>query len=238
MSHVEDGDETDGWTTVGGRAPTGRGPGGGRRRSLVRGPGGGRRRSLVRASWLAGAIAVVVVAAGVAAPHLGPVGGAPSPSAGVEQRQQSPLVEPIVARLLAGRDVAAAKAGSGAPVHDPERERQVVADARDLAERVGASPDLVEGVVVDQMAASRALQEALLESWGDDPPAPSRPLEEVRVDITEATERLVRALARPGAACHLDGDDVAAVREGLAGVELGDAVLDDVVAVATRPHCA
>ena len=226
MSHVEVGDETDGRTTVGGRAPTGRGP------------GGGRRRSLVRASWLAGAIAVVVVAVGVAAPHLGPVGGAPSPSAGVEQRQQSPLVEPIVARLLAGRDVAAAKAGSGAPVHDPERERQVVADARDLAERVGASPDLVEGVVVDQMAASRALQEALLESWGDDPPAPSRPLEEVRVDITEATERIVRALARPGAACHLDGDDVAAVREGLAGVELGDAVLDDVVAVATRPHCA
>ena len=226
MSHVEDGDETDGRTTDGGRAPTGRGP------------GSGRRRSLVRASWVAGAIAVVVGAVGVAAPHLGSPGGAPSPSVGVEQRQQSPLVEPVVTRLLAGRDVAAAKAASGAPVRDPERERQVVAEARDLAERVGASPDLVEGAVVDQMAASRALQEALLESWGEDPPVPSRPLDEVRGDITEATERIVRALARPGAPCRLDDDDVRAVRAGLAGVELGDAVLDDVVAVVTRPHCA
>lgn len=110
-----------------------------------------------------------------------------------------PLLDRAIAdRLTCARWVAAAKAASGAPVHDPVREVEVLADALALGERVGADLDFLEAVIGDQLVANRDAQVRLLALWADAPPAPAVDLAGLRRLLSGATCRIVEGVAGSG----------------------------------------
>lgn len=107
------------------------------------------------------------------------------------------LLSLLAARLDIGRDVAATKWNSGAPIADPAREAQVVAGARDRAAASGADPEGAAELVGAQIEASKMLQEQLHARWrnagrGPFPDAPS-----LTADIRPKLDRIGEAL--PGA---------------------------------------
>ncbi|MFE1774831.1 chorismate mutase [Streptomyces sp. NPDC059008] len=153
----------------------------------------------MRRALVAGAAAAVLFAAAggaVAAPAAPPA--APSAAAHSPYEQLRPLAALSAERLATGDLVAAAKWGTGAPIDDPVRERQVLDAVVAQARQLGADPVATERIFRDQIEANKVVQRGLHRLWDADPSsAPDeRPdLGEVRKEINRINGELVRAVA-------------------------------------------
>ncbi|MFH8683813.1 chorismate mutase [Streptomyces lydicus] len=160
-----------------------------------------------RALTAAAAATLLFTAAGgaAAAPAARHVPAAPSAAATSRAPLPAPhhgRLWPLAAlsaeRLATGDQVAAAKWGTGSPIDDPVRERQVLDAVAEQARQLGADPGATVRVFRDQIEASKSVQRGLHRRWAADPAqAPTvRPdLNEVRNEIDRINTALVRALA-------------------------------------------
>ncbi|MFD9817005.1 chorismate mutase [Streptomyces sp. NPDC059080] len=138
-------------------------------------------------------------------PHAAPAPGAPSaapPAAGAfahsPYRQLRPLAALSAERAALGDLVAAAKWGTGAPIDDPAREREVLDAAAAQARRLGADPEVTRRIFRDQIEASKSVQRGLYRAWEADParaPQERPDLAKVRTEINRVNDSLVRAVA-------------------------------------------
>ncbi|MGW7019823.1 chorismate mutase [Streptomyces decoyicus] len=110
-----------------------------------------------------------------------------------------PLAGLSAERLATGDLVAAAKWGTGGPIDDPAREREVLDAVADQARRLGADPAATVRIFRDQIEASKVVQRGLHRRWHADPaqaPTTRPDLDEVRKEINRINGELVRAIAR------------------------------------------
>ncbi|MFB6603036.1 chorismate mutase [Streptomyces noursei] len=142
----------------------------------------------------AGAGSAVAAPAGAPArPTAGPLAAAPAPA-----DRLRPLAALSADRLATADLVAAAKWGTGSPIDDPAREREVLAAVAAQARQAGADPEATVRIFRDQIEASKLVQRGLHRRWVADPAqAPtSRPdLARVRAEIDRINGELVRAVA-------------------------------------------
>ncbi|MEK2478873.1 MULTISPECIES: chorismate mutase [Streptomyces] len=137
--------------------------------------------------------AVAAPAAGAARPVSAPVGAAPAPIG-----QLRPLVALSAERLATADLVAAAKWGTGGPIDDPAREREVLDAVAALARRLGADPAATVRIFRDQIEASKVVQRGLHRRWTADPaqaPTTRPDLARIRTEINRINGELVRAIA-------------------------------------------
>ncbi|MFD4996910.1 gamma subclass chorismate mutase AroQ [Streptomyces buecherae] len=109
-----------------------------------------------------------------------------------------PLAELSARRLRTADLVAAAKWGTGQPIDDPERERQVLAAVARQADEVGGDPVATVAVFRDQIEAHKLVQRALHRRWRaapDQAPTERPDLARVRAEINRINGGLVRAIA-------------------------------------------
>lgn len=141
-----------------------------------------------------------------------------------------PLVRHMADRVATADQVALSKWDSGRPVHDPQREAQVIANAVAAAPAYGLAAKDVEDLFTDQMEASKQVQYARLDAWKRQGGAPAwerqslsdeiRPrLDRLQVEIMEDLRHL--APARKAADCP---DRLADAVERVARREAFDAV--------------
>lgn len=113
-------------------------------------------------------------------------------------RRLRPLAALSAERAALGDLVAAAKWGTGGPIDDPAREREVLDAVAAQAERLGADPAATRRIFRDQIEASKVVQRGLYRVWTADPgraPTERPDLAEVRTEINRVNEALVRAVA-------------------------------------------
>ncbi|GGU75658.1 chorismate mutase [Streptomyces albospinus] len=167
--------------------------------------------SSLRRMLLAGATAAVLFAGAggaVAAPAAAPGGSAPAATvrtgAPVAATAPAPydrlrLLAALSEERLATADpVAAAKWGTGSPIDDPVRERQVLDAVAAQARQLGADPAATLRIFRDQIEASKLVQRGLHRRWAADPsqaPTTRPDLAEVRKEINRINGELVRAIA-------------------------------------------
>lgn len=152
----------------------------------------------VRCAVAAGVVAAGLVVAGVPGAVAVPSAPSSARTSTSAYGQLHRVVELSAERLATADLVAAAKWESGAPIDDPERERQVLRTVRQQAEEAGGDPADTARVFRDQIEANKDVQRGLHQQWGYDPAqAPSEvpDLDAVRADINRVTAALVRALA-------------------------------------------
>ncbi len=110
----------------------------------------------------------------------------------------------IEARLQLAREVAWSKFHSGAPVHDPEREAELLDALQVQGQALGLPPARVRRFFEAQIAASRAVQTAQLAVWQAGAPRPAHPPPDLRTELRprldRVTARLLEALADPASA--------------------------------------
>ncbi|MGI5467343.1 chorismate mutase [Streptomyces sp. CA-132043] len=114
-----------------------------------------------------------------------------------------PLAALSAERLATADLVAAAKWGTGSPIDDPARERQVLDAVDRRARELGADPERTVAVFRDQIEANKIVQRGLHRAWTADPdraPTTRPDLDEVREEINRINEGLVRAIADSPAA--------------------------------------
>ncbi|MGA4837981.1 gamma subclass chorismate mutase AroQ [Streptomyces sp. G45] len=113
------------------------------------------------------------------------------------------LVTALSAERLATADlVAAAKYGTGAPIDDPARERQVLDTVARLAREAGGDPEATVRIFRDQIEANKVVQRALHRAWDADPssaPTERPDLGKVREVINRVNGDLVLAVAASAA---------------------------------------
>ncbi|MFD9884498.1 chorismate mutase [Streptomyces alboflavus] len=112
--------------------------------------------------------------------------------------QLRPLSELSARRLATADLVAAAKYGTGAPIDDPARERQVLDAVARQAEQIGADPEATVRIFRDQIEANKVVQRALHRRWDADPasaPTERPDLAKVREEINRVNGELVHAVA-------------------------------------------
>ncbi|MHB6905965.1 chorismate mutase [Streptomyces sp. DB-54] len=137
--------------------------------------------------------AVAAPAAGAGRPATGPVGAAPAPAG-----QLRPLAALSAERLATADLVAAAKWGTGSPIDDPVREREVLDAVAAQARQLGADPEATVRIFRDQIEASKLVQRGLHRRWTADPaqaPTTRPDLARIRVEINRINGELVRAIA-------------------------------------------
>ncbi|MFE2493014.1 gamma subclass chorismate mutase AroQ [Streptomyces scopuliridis] len=147
-------------------------------------------RRLIATAVTTAAVATVLLAGTGAGTARAVPAGNPGPYA-----RLSPIAELSARRLATADLVAAAKWGTGGPVDDPVRERQVL----DEVAREAGEPAATVRIFRDQIEANKDVQRALHRRWDVRPSeAPSvRPdLAEVRAEINRVNHALVRAIAR------------------------------------------
>ncbi|MGG2465000.1 chorismate mutase [Streptomyces sp. RGM 3693] len=157
----------------------------------------------MRRALLAGTAAAVLFAgagSAVAAPSAGPerpqtgsVGAAPAPVG-----QLRPLAAFSAERLATADLVAAAKWGTGSPIDDPVREREVLDAVAAQARQLGADPEATVRIFRDQIEANKLVQRGLYRRWTADPtqaPTTRPDLARVRAEINRINGELVRAIA-------------------------------------------
>lgn len=151
-------------------------------------------RRLLAATVTTTAVAtVLLVGAGTGTARAVPA-GRPGPYTSL-----SPIAELSARRLATADLVAAAKWGTGSPVDDPVRERQVLDAVARKARELGAEQAATVRIFRDQIEAHKDVQRALHRRWDAYPSeAPSvRPdLAEVRTEINRVNGALVRVIAR------------------------------------------
>ncbi|WP_232544427.1 gamma subclass chorismate mutase AroQ [Streptomyces buecherae] len=122
----------------------------------------------------------------------------PAPALAGPRGALRPLAELSARRLLTADLVAAAKWGTGQPIDDPERERQVLAAVARQADEVGGDPVGTVTVFRDQIEANKLVQRALHRRWRaapDQAPTERPDLARVRAEINRINGGLVRAIA-------------------------------------------
>ncbi|MET7801958.1 chorismate mutase [Streptomyces decoyicus] len=165
----------------------------------------------IRSALTAGAAAAVLLTGtggAVAAPAAppakatAPLTTATAPAAATAHSaygRLGPLTELSAQRLATGDLVAAAKWGTGGPIDDPAREREVLDAVAEQARRLGADPAATVRIFRDQIEASKVVQRGLHRRWHADPaqaPTARPDLNEVRKEINRINGELVRAIAR------------------------------------------
>lgn len=165
------------------------------------------RRALiatVTAVWLC--TGVTVAGAAPATQARPPASGATTTH---PYRQLLPFAELSADRLLTADLVAAAKWGTGGPIDDPVRERQVLEAVARQAVDAGADPRLTVRIFRDQIEANKAVQRGLFARWAADPagaPTDRPDLARVREEINRLNSALVLTIAdtagaRAGRSC-------------------------------------
>ncbi len=76
-----------------------------------------------------------------------------------------PLVRSMADRVKIADQVALSKWDAGRPVHDPQREAEVIAKAVAAAPTYGLAAQDVEALFTDQIEASKQVQYARLDAW-------------------------------------------------------------------------
>ncbi|NRQ34735.1 gamma subclass chorismate mutase AroQ [Nonomuraea sp. NN258] len=108
------------------------------------------------------------------------------------------LAESAVERLLLADAVAAAKLGTGKPITDAARERELLDAVAALSARIGLSPELGTRFFRAQIEAGKAVQRGLHARWrsyGERPPGRRPDLAgEIRPRLDRLTPRLLRRL--------------------------------------------
>lgn len=84
-----------------------------------------------------------------------------------------PLVRSMADRVKIADQVALSKWDSGRPVHDPQREAEVIAKAVAAAPTYGLAAQDVETLFTDQIEASKQVQYARLDAWKQQGRAPA-----------------------------------------------------------------
>lgn len=148
--------------------------------------------------FIAGAASVALLAGSggiaVAAPAQRPAAVAPDSA----YARLHPLVDLAAQRLATADLVAAAKYGTGSPIDDPAREKQVLDDVAGQARDLGADPEATVRIFRDQIEANKVVQRELHRRWDADPsqvPAEKPDLGEVRKEISRVNGELVRGIA-------------------------------------------
>ncbi|MFE6689362.1 chorismate mutase [Streptomyces sp. NPDC057743] len=192
----------------------------------------------MRRALLTGAAAAVLFAgagAGSAAaapmavvprPAAGPAGTAAlAPSAAFAPSpadQLRPLAALSAERLATADLVAAAKWGTGSPIDDPAREREVLAAVAAQARQAGAAPEATVRIFRDQIEANKLVQRGLHRRWDADPahaPTTRPDLTRVRQEINRLNGELVLAIAASPQARTAPG---CGPRLALAALRVGD----------------
>ncbi|MEV5128344.1 chorismate mutase [Streptomyces decoyicus] len=144
--------------------------------------------------------AVPAKAATPSAKATAPLAAAPAPAPAHSAHDRlGPLAGLSAERLATGDLVAAAKWGTGGPIDDPAREREVLDAVADQARRLGADPAATVRIFRDQIEAGKVVQRGLHRRWHADPaqaPTTRPDLNEVRKEINRINGELVRAIAR------------------------------------------
>lgn len=163
----------------------------------------------------------LLLAAGAApARAAGPAGHeTPAPGHGA----LDPVVRLSAQRLLVADEVAAAKWGTGRPIEDPARERQVLDAAAADARRLGADSGQTVRFFRDQIAAAGLVERVLTARWTADPsqaPGTRPALAGIRTALDRLDDRLVHALADtagpradPSCGARLAGDSARVAAE-------------------------
>ncbi|MFF3455134.1 chorismate mutase [Streptomyces sp. NPDC002730] len=145
-----------------------------------------------------------------------PSASVPAAAAGSNSYAGLHTIADLSAQRLTTADlVAAAKYGTGSPIDDPAREKQVLDGVAQQARDLGADPEATVRIFRDQIEANKLVQRALFHRWdADSSRAPTeRPdLAEVRKEINRINAALVRSIAdsasaRPAPYC--DGQLIA-----------------------------
>ncbi|MGW6020375.1 chorismate mutase [Streptomyces sp. NPDC055099] len=152
--------------------------------------------SSVRRLLAAGAVTVALLAGsggGVA------VAASPAQQSAVSSYARLHSLVDLAAQRLATADlVAAAKYGTGSPVDDPAREKQVLDDVARQARDLGADREATVRIFRDQIEANKVVQRELHRRWDADPaqaPEERPDLAEVRKEINRVNGELVRGIA-------------------------------------------
>ncbi|WP_399935998.1 chorismate mutase [Streptomyces kanamyceticus] len=112
-----------------------------------------------------------------------------------------PLAELSARRLATADLVAAAKYGTGSPIDDSAREKQVLDAVARAARKAGGDPEATVRIFRDQIEANKVVQRELFRRWDAAPSkAPRAPQErpdlaEVREEINRINTDLVRGIA-------------------------------------------
>jgi chorismate mutase len=116
----------------------------------------------------------------------------------------SGLRSAVADRLALIPDVARHKWNTGAAITDPEREQRLIQTAIVKGRQIGIPDQVTRAAIEAQIAASKQMQEELIQSWSETGEGPfvSVPdfTEETRPKIEEATDQLIREL---GAALNI-----------------------------------
>jgi chorismate mutase len=132
--------------------------------------------------------------------------GCCAPRAAEETTTLERLANGMEARLKIANDVAWAKANSGAPVLDVERERALLAALVKQGEEAGLPKARVERFFSAQIAASREVQTELLAAWAAGTKArPVTPPLDLRTQIRPRLDALSAELIAALAAVPEDG---------------------------------
>lgn len=108
----------------------------------------------------------------------------------MEQNAFVPLVSHMAARVKTADQVALSKWDSGRPVHDPQREAEVIAKAVAAAPAYGLAAQDVEALFTDQIEASKQVQYARLDAWKRSGRAPAWPRRSLSDEIRPELDRL------------------------------------------------
>jgi chorismate mutase len=101
-----------------------------------------------------------------------------------------PLVRHMADRVMTADQVALSKWDSGRPVHDPQREAQVIANVVAAAPAYGLAAKDVEDLFTDQMEASKQVQYARLDAWKRQGGAPAWERQSLSDEIRPRLDRL------------------------------------------------
>jgi chorismate mutase len=104
------------------------------------------------------------------------------------------LIELIVRRLALAEDIAVGKFGSGQPVDDPIREREVLDPVARVMRDTGTYQEVVFQFFVDQIEAGKVIQRGLHQRWHVHPeelPAAHRDVAQVRPEFDRITTRML-----------------------------------------------
>ncbi|WP_410661806.1 gamma subclass chorismate mutase AroQ [Amycolatopsis sp. lyj-112] len=143
-------------------------------------------------------LSVVFAAVGLA-PAAQAASVAPSTSAvsNVDALRFGPLTGLVIERLRLGDLVAASKFGTGRPIDDPRRERELLAAVRSEATALGIDADAAVAVFADQITASKVVQRGLFARWTEHPdeaPATRPDLGRIRVELDKLTHAILADL--------------------------------------------
>lgn len=109
-----------------------------------------------------------------------------------------PLAELSARRLATADLVAAAKYGTGSPIDDAAREKQVLDAVARAAREAGGDPEATVRIFRDQIEANKVVQRELFRRWDATPsqaPQERPDLAEVREEINRINMDLVRGIA-------------------------------------------